>query len=203
MNKHFTFSETMWLDSQLYQLAAYDVTKGFIMSCKTIDEEMQYKERIVDRFNRFKACVQKGEYTVGQLRDMTLSKYGPYYQQKITEEQQFRQLEDLANSPLLEESDEEDGLPSLFNFLKAPSDSKDNEFQEEKEGKLDDTFQNIIDSLIGDRKQIKKSFDKLPKETKTETPEPQKNESKENKTKSNPKDELNGKTNKKGSKDSK
>ena len=114
MNDHYTFSDAMGLDAMIYQLATYEITKGQILACKTIDEEMEYQRLIVAKFNYFKKYIQTGEYTFPELRDYVLSKYGPYLQKpKPTEEESLKQLENLANCPIQEDKEEVNTLLSL------------------------------------------------------------------------------------------
>lgn len=127
--------DTFGLDSQLYQLASYDVTKGRIIFCDTAEMEDEFKKKVIQKFNHFKDRIQDGEYTFVQLRDYILSKYGPYKQTKLTEEQELNELEKIANTPMRDDDDGED-------FLLPPPQSEtsyNTDFMK--------TISNILDSL--------------------------------------------------------
>lgn len=108
--RHYTFVETMERDFQLNQLASYDVTKGLVLICKTSEEELALRKTIVERFNYFKRGIQTGEYTLAQLKDHILSKYGAYKQKATTTEEEIAALEKISYLPLTpdDESDVEE-----------------------------------------------------------------------------------------------
>jgi len=95
-------------DYQLHQLAAYDVTKGFILICRTADEELKLRKEIVQRFNYFKKAIQQGEYSLLQLKDHVLSRFGPYRQISQTTDEEIAQLKEDSYNPTPADVFEED-----------------------------------------------------------------------------------------------
>jgi hypothetical protein len=85
--KFDSFDDTRTIDTMLFELAMYDITKGLL---PIIDSKEAYQKLSIDavkRFNYFKRQIQLGEYTFDSIRDDVLTRNGPYYQKNLTDDE--------------------------------------------------------------------------------------------------------------------
>ena len=136
--RHYTFQEILQMDKALHQLAAYDVTKGRIVSVDDEDQNEAIYKKIVAKFNYFKQSIQAGEYTLEELRDHILHKYGPFVQKKMTLDED---LMNIMNSPSLDNAPEEGDLEKDLGV-----------FADNSNEKLDHVAENLFNMLMNDKK---------------------------------------------------
>lgn len=67
------------IDSELRQLAYYDVTKGLMPKLKDGEDSLRLQERTASKFNYFKRLIQNGECDLAFIRQTVLEKNGPFY----------------------------------------------------------------------------------------------------------------------------
>lgn len=81
--KEHSFNEVNSLDTDLYQLAFYDVTQGRLFIPKSMEDIANLHERVAKRFNYFKTTIQRGSCTFDFIQQRVLSSNGPFFQKQI------------------------------------------------------------------------------------------------------------------------
>ena len=97
MKRHYTFDEVLELDNLIKKLAIYEEASGKMFVPADYEELMDFQERCAKKFNYFKGLVQRGECTIGYLKDTILYNNGPYCQQDemiLTPEEMIDDLEE-------------------------------------------------------------------------------------------------------------
>jgi len=104
--KNYDFDVVSDIDSQIYQLAMYDVTKGKLFFIQDAEKLVELQKRVILKFNYLKAIIQRGDATLKKLRNDILKNYGPYKKDK--EENFLDGLDSLDLS-----SDSSDSVPKV------------------------------------------------------------------------------------------
>lgn len=73
-----SFGDAMQMDQALYQLAAYDVSRGLILIPETADQAVDMQKGIAKRFNYFKRLIQNSEVSFAELQRGVVDRNGPY-----------------------------------------------------------------------------------------------------------------------------
>lgn len=98
MNMIPNFSDAMQIDHAIYELAAYDASKGLIMIPESADQAIELQKAIAKRFNYFKRLIQNSEISFVELHRTVAERNGPYPNRKhnLTTEQS---IEECLNAP--------------------------------------------------------------------------------------------------------
>lgn len=79
MNEDFTIDDIMKWDNILFQLAAYEVSKGLMILPVSTDEALDLQNKICDKFNYFKRLIQSGEMPLASIQKTVLLRNGAIF----------------------------------------------------------------------------------------------------------------------------
>jgi len=94
------FDNVSKIDSEIYQLAMYEVTEGKLFFLKESSELVKLQGLVISKFNYLKSLIQRGSITLEQLRKDILSKNGPFKQNETSK--QVLDFDELVNKKIVE-----------------------------------------------------------------------------------------------------
>jgi len=86
------FEDAVKADRYLFELAAYDITNGFIPLDSTQENVDNLQQLVAKKFNYFKKQIQSGETTIADLSKFIALKNGPFKKNKYTPEQMVESI---------------------------------------------------------------------------------------------------------------
>lgn len=96
------FDDAVKLDRYLFEMAAYDVTNGFIPSITCPEDIHNLQEETAKRFNYFKKQIRSGETTISDLSKFIALKNGPFKNKKLTDEQMIENVMEEGRKPIID-----------------------------------------------------------------------------------------------------